>query len=237
MLKLKKRVRNIDLKYSSLSGQISSKKLQKSIQFESSLERDFIYLIEFDIDVKEYLEQPLIIPYTDLYGKHRKYTPDFLISYHDKFRKKEIIEIKYEEELIKNNKELNHKLNEARLYCIRNNMVFRVCSDNYIRNKNCVLLRNVKFLSRYRDYYDDINYKHTGVVVNTQNAHLLMEKLRMVNEYTISQLINHTSNDNQDVYFKAKLIFLIWYLIANNHIECDLSQWLSYNTIIWTDLK
>lgn len=65
MLKLKKRAREISFKSSSLSGQISSKKLNKSVQFESSLEKDYIYLLEFDKSVGRYLEQPLIIHYKD----------------------------------------------------------------------------------------------------------------------------------------------------------------------------
>ena len=48
MRNLKKRVREIGLKYSSLSGQINSQKIKQPVQFESSLERDFIYLLEFD---------------------------------------------------------------------------------------------------------------------------------------------------------------------------------------------
>ncbi len=235
MRKLKKRVREIGLKYSSLSGQISSKKIQKPVQFESSLERDFIYLLEFDTRVKRYLEQPLEIPYIDLLGKSRKYTPDFIISYHDKFRKNEIVEIKYQKDLLEHEQEYDHKFEEARKYCIKHNLVFRLCTERYIREKNGTLLRNVKFLSRFRDYYDNINYKATGLVVNTANSHNILNYLRKIKRCSIKELIEYLEQYSDDKYLKGKLIFLIWYLIANNFIYSDLDKWLNFDSIIWTD--
>lgn len=232
MLKFKKRVREVNYKYSSLSGQISSKKLNKAIQFESSLERDFIYLLEFDRRVKNYIEQPLTIPYKDQDQKNRKYTPDFMISYHDKFRKNEVVEIKYEEHLVKHKKLLDVKFSAARLFCIEHNLLFRVCSDRYIRGKNEILLRNVKFLSRYRDYFDNINYERTGIRIDTENTFSILDKIRELRKTSITTIINSLATDKNK---KAELIFLTWYLIANNFIECDLHSWLNLDSEVWID--
>jgi hypothetical protein len=232
ILKLKKRVREISFKSSSLSGQICSKKLNKSIQFESSLEKDFIYLIEFDIKVCSYLEQPIEISYIDSSGKNRKYTPDFLVNYHDKFRKDEIIEIKYESELIEKKDELEAKFESARKYCIANDLVFRVISDTYIRDEKHILLKNIKFLSRYRDFFDKIDYEATGLHFDTSYACILLDKIEQYESFTVNQLINTITNDWEK---KAELIFLTWYLIANNFIECDLNSPLNLNSAIWKD--
>lgn len=232
MLKFKKRVREIGFKASSLSGQICSSKLNKPVQFESSLERDFIYLLEFDRKVAFYLEQPLEIPYTDSNGINRKYTPDFLVNYHDKFKKNEIIEIKYESELRNKKEELEIKFESARKYCIENNFVFRIISDKYIREENQVLLNNYKFLARYRDFFDRIDYQATGIHFDTSYGCILLDKVADIENCTINKLISSITNDWEK---KAELIFLTWYLIANNFIECDFNSPLKLNSIIWKD--
>lgn len=230
LLKLKKRAREIGPKYSSLSGQICSKKLNSPIQFESSLEKDFIYLLEFNREVRRYFEQPIEIKYIDSTDKERKYIPDFLVIYKDKFRKDEIIEIKYELELQKNEEILKEKFEAARKYCIENDMVFRVLSDSYIRDQNHVFLRNVKFLSWYRDFFDNINYEVTGLSFDTSYACILIDKLDEFGTCTINQLIYSVTTDKSKI---AELIFLTWYLIANNFIDCDLNSALNLDSEIW----
>ncbi|MFK7114663.1 TnsA endonuclease N-terminal domain-containing protein [Flavobacterium oreochromis] len=232
ILKFKKRVRDIGFKASSLSGQICSTKINKPIQFESSLERDFIYLLEFDRKVSSYLEQPVEIIYTDSKGKKRKYTPDFIVTYHDKFKKTEIIEIKYESELLKKKGDLEEKFECARKYCIENGFVFKVISDKYIRDEKHVLLKNFKFLSRYRDFFDKIDYIATGIHFDTSYACILLDKVEEIENCTINKLVSSITNDWEK---KAELIFLTWYLIANNFIECDLNSPLRLNSIIWKD--
>ena len=74
----RKRVREINLKHFSLSGQITSLKNNSIVKFESSLERDYSILLEFDSNVKNYLEQPLVIEYS-INNRKRRYTPDFFI--------------------------------------------------------------------------------------------------------------------------------------------------------------
>src|SRR5437868_5438583 len=47
--------------------------------FESSLERDFFILLDFDLNVDRYEEQPVRIEYRDGDGRLRTYTPDVLV--------------------------------------------------------------------------------------------------------------------------------------------------------------
>ena len=71
-------------------GKFPSLKNKSTVWFESHLEKDFIYLIEFDKSVIKYQEQPFKIKYF-LNGKPCIYTPDFFI---EKPNKKQVIEIK-----------------------------------------------------------------------------------------------------------------------------------------------
>ena len=60
--------------------------------WESQIERDFIYLLEFDSEVLSYQEQPLRIQYVRD-GRVHKYTPDFLVK---RANRRQIIEVKPE---------------------------------------------------------------------------------------------------------------------------------------------
>jgi len=59
-------------------GKFPSLKLGRMVFFESRLERDQIYLMEYDPEVVFYEEQPLVIEYIAA-GKRHKYFPDFKI--------------------------------------------------------------------------------------------------------------------------------------------------------------
>ncbi|WP_051513329.1 TnsA endonuclease N-terminal domain-containing protein [Skermanella stibiiresistens] len=51
----------------------------RSIHWESQLERDLVYLLEFDPAVVSYREQPVTVHYEDA-GRLCRYTPDFLVQ-------------------------------------------------------------------------------------------------------------------------------------------------------------
>ena len=73
-------------------GKFASYVHKKIIMYESRLERDFLYLIEWDyLDVLEIAEQACRIYYM-FDGKRRRFTVDFLIK---RKKKKQIVEIKY----------------------------------------------------------------------------------------------------------------------------------------------
>jgi hypothetical protein len=59
-------------------GKFPSLKLGRMVYFESRVERDQIYLMEYDPEVVFYEEQPLMIEYA-MAGKCYKYFPDFKV--------------------------------------------------------------------------------------------------------------------------------------------------------------
>jgi hypothetical protein len=71
-------VRKVSNRGGNTIGHFPSLKMGRMIDYESLIERDLIYLLEFEQDVTWYAEQPLTIPY-HYEEKERDYTPDFHI--------------------------------------------------------------------------------------------------------------------------------------------------------------
>ncbi|MCX6056896.1 MAG: TnsA endonuclease N-terminal domain-containing protein [Chloroflexi bacterium] len=69
-------VRKVSNHSRNVIGRFPFAKMGRMIAFESLLERDFIYLLEYDPSVKWFEEQPLSIKYLQE-GKQFQYTPDF----------------------------------------------------------------------------------------------------------------------------------------------------------------
>src|SRR5947209_3693432 len=108
-------------------GKFPSHKMRRLICWESQIERDYIYLLEFDPAVVSYAEQPLRISY-HLDGKERHYTPDFLVKRVDKNL---IVEVKQVEEAQKEEKQRLFRIASA--ICARDNYEFVVVTDTMIR--------------------------------------------------------------------------------------------------------
>jgi TnsA endonuclease N terminal len=66
-----------------------------AIDYESALERDFVLLTLFDDPSARIRSQPVTLNF-EHEGRHRRYTPDYLIEGGGRF---ELIEIKYEADL------------------------------------------------------------------------------------------------------------------------------------------
>ncbi|QIY91622.1 TnsA endonuclease N-terminal domain-containing protein [Chryseobacterium gallinarum] len=226
-----KRVREISAKSSSLSGIINIDHLKNPIQFESSLERDYIFLLEYDQNVKQYLEQPLKITYFDDNKKQRTYIPDFIVEHFDD-SPTELIEIKYTSTLKAKKDELEQKFKAAKEYCQRNNLIFKVADEIYIREHREIELYNYKFLHRYKNYFYNINKDRTAFPILNENLVLLRTKLKELKKCTVSDLIVQSAKDSDK---QAELIFLIWYMVSNNFIKTDLTKKLTLNSIICLD--
>lgn len=133
-------------------GKFPSLKMRRVIWWESQLERDYIYLLEFDLDVVSYEEQPLRIEYY-VNGKKHRYTPDFLVKRGDK---RAIVEVKQEKEALKEkNQSLFRIVSDI---CTRNGYEFIVVTNTMIRVQP--RLSNIKLLTKYqRTSIDDPQYQ------------------------------------------------------------------------------
>lgn len=131
-------------------GKFPSLKNKSTIWFESHLERDFIYLIEFDKSVVRYQEQPFKIKYF-LNGKQLLYTPDFFVERQDK---KQVVEIKPQSKAEKS--EFVHFSKVITNHLAEKDYEYFVITDSTIRLQP--RLSNIQLLWRYARF--PINTKH-----------------------------------------------------------------------------
>jgi hypothetical protein len=111
------------------------------IAFESLLERDFIYLLDYDQEVEWFEEQPLTIEYRHE-GKTLHYTPDF----HLLERGRDVL-IECKPDRFVDQDVNRHKFVVARDWCLQRSWQFRVVTDRQVRAG--FRLQNIKLLTRY----------------------------------------------------------------------------------------
>jgi len=206
-------VRKIKKSYISCTGYFKSYKNQNQIAFESVLERNFYLLLEFDITVESYCEQPFTL-YYDLFGKRTKYTPDSLVTYVDQSQK--VYEIKYIKE-INDNKELQNKIELLHNVISEQKFLpFAVFTDN---DFNDIYLKNAQFL--YPFAFLEPDDKYMSKINNLLHG--------LTKNISIQELLNLLSSKKQD-----HLIYLpyIWHIIFNNINLVDMNHKLTMNTII-----
>ena len=214
-----KKSRNIPIKDFSLSGSINSIKNNESIEFESSLERDYISILEFENEVKKYCHQPVKIYYDN---DKKYYVPDFYVEYIN--GKKEIIEIKYSNDLLLKYENYKSKFEAAREFCSINNIDFKIITEIDIRN---VYLSNIRFLLRY-----SFNYHSGGVIPisSTSDLELIKDTVKKLKNCTPKILLEELVNENER---KAELLYLLWFLVSEKQIKVDLNSKLNMNSKIW----
>lgn len=123
-----------------LIGKYPSGKMERTIKWEGTLERDYVSILEWQQDVIEYWEQPIKIKY-HLNGKMRYYTPDFLVIRNSG---KSLVEVKPRYRLEDPNTLLQIKVGID--FCLKKDMHFKVVSDEIREGQ---FLKNIKLLERY----------------------------------------------------------------------------------------
>jgi hypothetical protein len=212
-----KKSRKIPLKEYSLSGSITSIKNDNPIEYESSLERDFICLLEFDREVLRYCEQPINLKMDGVF-----YTPDFYIEYSS--GRREIVEIKYSDDLLLNYDKYSPKFELAKQYCLDNDITFKILTEADIRNE---YLDNVKFLLRFKGNFC-LNFSAT--LDHQADIILLKTNLKNLGSPTVKQLLNHSTSC---ISKRAELIHILWMMVSIGEIRIDLDIKLNMNSKIW----
>ena len=93
---------------------VTGKHAMAGVPYESSLERDLLTLLQFDLNVDKVVTQPVTIEFIDAAGKPRRYTPDVLAHYRqdipsERCLRPVLCEVKYQDELAENFPELKPK--------------------------------------------------------------------------------------------------------------------------------
>lgn len=221
-MKISMKKRKIGYTYGSVSGHYAFRK-QKSISFESTLERDLLTLLEFNDSVEDVIEQPLTLEYTNQNGRTVTYTPDFLVYFREPDtnilklqRKPLLIEVKPREKLKKKFHELRSRFKIATKYAQANDMIFKIYDESRIRTQ---YLKNIQFLKRY---------KRLQYPKEDENRILLYSNA--VGNITIEYILECLCISKEQ---KGLIIGHIWQLISNKKLLCNLDEELNLQTEIW----
>jgi hypothetical protein len=122
-------------------GRFPSTKMGRMIAFESLLERDFIYLLDYDPVVDWFEEQPLSIEYQQE-EQLLHYTPDFHLLEDDRH-----VLVECKPERFVDTDENRRKLAVGQAWCEKQGWEFRLVTDQQVRRGN--RLQNIKLLSQY----------------------------------------------------------------------------------------
>lgn len=123
-------------------GYFPSLKMRRTVQFESTLERDLIYLLDFEPQVAAFEEQPLKITYQHE-GKTLSYTPDFqMVSANG-----DIVLLECKPRCFVSREENQRKFRAAQAWCAERSWHFQVVTDEQLQTG--YRLQNVKLLTQH----------------------------------------------------------------------------------------
>lgn len=198
------------------TGLVPSYKNERPIAYESLLERDCIYLFEFNDSVLSYSEQPFKINY-NIGKKSCIYTPDFQVNY--KNGTVVIYEVKPQSkwDKIKESPDKYIKYLAASKYCVANGFEFRVLIDTEIRSG--YVLKNIKYLYGYSRIEVPASIK-----MNLNNVLCLKSNMR------ISDLIILLSEQNNDSKQNYRYILSLLY---SKYVKTDLDTPISMSSLIY----
>lgn len=221
-MKISTQSRTIGYTYGSVSGHFAFRK-QKSIAFESTLERDLLTLLEFNDSVSDVIEQPITIEYTNDNGRSVTYTPDFLVFFNESDadimrlqRKPLLIEVKPRDRLIKDWNKLKKKFRVGIKYAHANDMIFKVYDESRIRN---TYLKNVLFLKRYK-----------RLTYNEEDAINILSLVNANGSLSIEHIMEHLFVTQEQ---KGMALGQVWNMVAHKQLLCLLDLPLSIKTIVW----
>lgn len=207
-------VRKIGIQSRSLTGTMPN-----GNRYESSLERDLMILLEFDPHVKFYTPQPITIRYRDKNNIWHKYIPDGLIEYYPENTSFDstpvLVEVKYRNEFVGKFNDWVPKFRAANQYAKENGWIFKILTDDRIRTP---FLKNVKFLTSYKHIYDPVMSLE------------IEEKLRISSVATPQNILNTLFFDKWN---QAKVLPIIWGMVARRELQIDLSVPITMNSRVW----
>lgn len=214
-------IRIVPKNYRNLTGLVPNSRTQAMTAFESTLERDFLLLLDFDPDVEFYEEQPLKITYHDEAGQRRTYTPDVLVRYRTECVEvgrstPHLCEVKYRDDLRQHWTAYRPKFRAAQRYARQQGWRFRLITERHVRTP---YLDNVKFLVSYR-------------VRHVDDAHQA-QLLRLLSEVKETDPVSLLALISPDRWRHAQLLPTLWQLIARRQVGADLAQPLTMRSRLW----
>lgn len=195
---------------------------EKTIEYESTLERDFLIRKEFLIGVLDITPQPCVIPYRDaVSGVRRTYTPDFFVMYRlgdnhwEDYPRPELVEVKPRDEWRKHWRRWLPKWKAARRWVQQYGGVFRVYDETRIRDR---VLENIAFLNRYK-----------CSAFAAERSALILGSLEEIGMTTVDSLVASCFTSQN----RTEGLSHLWHLMATRKVDADLTRPLNLDTEIW----
>lgn len=189
----------------------------QAIDFESTIERDFQLILDFDPRVLSLCAQPVEIRFRHQ-GIDRNYVPDLMAVYSDdnQTRWTVLYEVKPLEVLRSNAEEFECKFVAARQYCEAKGWTFAVITEREIRT---VRLANAQHLCKWMRVEPD--HALQGV---------MLRSLAVVGPVAFNRLLEATF---QDPDARRAAAPQLWRLIGQGHVLTNLDEPLSGDSVIW----
>ncbi len=204
--------RRIGTSRRALTGRVALGDSQ-AVDFESSLERDWLEQLDFDPRVVELQVQPFSLEH-EVEGRKRKYTPDVLAVWqHGSVRETIVYEVKFRDDLRNGWLDYRPRFVAATRYCRERGWRFKIMTERRIRTP---MLSAVKFLRPYRRIEDHAVFRER-----------LMAGLRDMGPTTVAQLLEATLDSKQE---RLQALPSLWKLVANFNVEVDFGKPLSMRT-------
>lgn len=179
-------VRKIPKNYRNVTGITAARKADGPAQFESTLERDFLTLLEFSPEVRQFEVQPVALSWQDG-ARERRYTPDALVRFRHQHGTEPtplLYEVKYRADLRADWAELRPKFRAAVRFAKAQSWRFKLVTEREIRTP---YLDNARFL---------LPYVRQGSPPVEEDMDLLDETLQTLREADVESLLQAACRDD-----------------------------------------
>ena len=165
-------------------GLFPSLKMGRMVAFESLIEQDYLYVLDYEAAVTAFEEQPITIEYI-WEGAQRKYTPDFLVRRNES---RELVECKPAPLVSKEDNQ--RKFAAAIDWCKTKGWLFSIVTDQDLRRGP--RLANIKLLTQYARLGITSETVHwaEGCLVGANNPLTLQEGGRILYPHVPAQGIS-----------------------------------------------
>lgn len=195
-----------------LIGYFYSSKMKRHLPFESTVQLDQCYLLDYAPNVVHFETEPLVINY-EYDGKDYQYVPDIYAELVDEPAR--IYECKPAKYV---NTDINQrKISAGRAYCKQNGLCFVLAISETIRAG--FFLKNVKFLHTYAERS-----------VSVERKHLILDVL----SHTITPFTIESLAQSVDAKETISCMHDIFYMLFHSEITTNIEhERLQFNSFVW----
>lgn len=186
-------------------------------RYESSLERDFMLLMAWDLTVARISPQPVRIPVQDPSALRKSYTPDVLVEWlpgDGVARPAELVEVKYREAFVGEWRSWRAIGRAAQSFAAERGWKFRFATETEVRTAK---LANVRRLMPYRRRQ-----------ANPDAVAALRCRLQARGPMAVVDLVPETEEPTR----RAAMLNALWCQLATSTFRFEVDQLLTPRTVI-----